>query len=48
LLTRTTRLVNGTQVERINTRSSMPKGVYIVRVVDENNKTIINEKIILQ
>jgi hypothetical protein len=48
LLTRTTRLTNGTQVERINTRSSMAKGVYFVRVVDENNKTIINEKIILQ
>jgi hypothetical protein len=48
LLTRTTRLTNGTQVERINTRSSMPKGVYFVRVVDEKNQPIINEKIILQ
>jgi hypothetical protein len=48
MLTRTTRLANGTQIERINTKSSMPKGVYFVSVVDENNQTIIKEKIILQ
>lgn len=48
MLTRTTRLANGTQIERINTKSSMPKGVYFVSVVDDNNQTIIKEKIILQ
>ncbi len=48
LLNRTVKLGKGTQVEKVNTNANMAKGVYFVRVLDTNNQTIINEKIVIQ
>ncbi len=40
--------VKGLQTERVNLNRSLAKGIYIVKVMDENNAMIINEKIVLQ
>jgi hypothetical protein len=48
LLSKTVKLGKGTQVEKVNTNANMAKGVYFVRVLDTNNQTIINEKIVIQ
>ena len=48
LLSKTVKLAKGTQVEKVNTNANMAKGVYFVRVLDTNNQTIINEKIVIQ
>ncbi len=48
LLIKTVKLGKGTQVEKVNTNANMAKGVYFVRVLDTNNQTIINEKIVIQ
>ena len=48
LLSKTVKLGKGTQVEKVNTNANMAKGIYFVRVLDTNNQTIINEKIVIQ
>jgi hypothetical protein len=48
LLSKTVTIGKGTQIEKVNTNANMAKGVYFVRVLDTNNQTIINEKIVIQ
>jgi Secretion system C-terminal sorting domain len=48
LLTKSVRLVKGTQIEKVNTNANMAKGVYFVKVIDDQNAIIINEKIVIQ
>jgi hypothetical protein len=47
-MSKNVRLAKGTQVEKVNTNANMAKGVYFVKVIDENNAIIINEKIVIQ
>ena len=48
LLSKSVRLSKGTQIEKVNTNANMAKGVYFVKVLDDQNAIIINEKIIIQ
>jgi hypothetical protein len=48
LLSKSVRLTKGTQIEKVNTNANLAKGVYFVKVLDEQNAIIINEKIIIQ
>jgi hypothetical protein len=48
LMSKNVRLAKGTQVEKVNTNANLAKGVYFVKVIDENNAIIINEKIVIQ
>lgn len=48
LLTKTVTITKGTQTEKINLNANTAKGVYMVKVVDENNEVIIKEKIVVQ
>jgi hypothetical protein len=36
------------QVETIYLKRSMARGVYLVKVTDQNNKSVINQKLVVQ
>jgi len=48
LQTKVVSIVKGMQTERINLNANAAKGVYMVKVLDENKQAFINEKIIVQ
>jgi molybdopterin-binding protein len=48
LQTKVVSIVKGMQTERINLNANAAKGVYMVKVLDENKEAFINEKIIVQ
>ncbi len=48
LLTKSVNISKGIQTEQVNLNRSAAKGVYMVKVLDENKKIIINEKIVVQ
>ena len=47
LQTKTVNLIKGKQVEQVNIRNRPVRGIYMVRVIDTKNQTVITEKIIL-
>ncbi len=48
VLTKTANVNAGKQTQKINLNSNSSKGVYVVRVLDENNLSVVNEKIVIQ
>lgn len=46
--TNTLQVMKGAQTQNIRLRSRSAKGLFYVKVVDENNQSIVNEKIIVQ
>ena len=48
VLTKATSINDGIQTQKINLNANASKGVYIVRVLDENKISIVNEKIVIQ
>jgi hypothetical protein len=45
---KTVNITKGSQVEKINLNSGMAKGVYLVKVLDQNKAIVLTEKIIVQ
>jgi hypothetical protein len=41
-------IAEGKQNQRINLKSNTPKGVYIVKVMNDKNQIVVNEKIVVQ
>ena len=48
MMTKAVSITKGTQTEKVNLNPNAAKGVYMVKVLDENNAVIIKEKIVLQ
>lgn len=48
LLTKSVGINKGTQVEKVNLNANTAKGVYMVKVINENNEVVIKEKIVVQ
>ena len=48
LLTRVVSITKGVQTEKLNLNANAAKGVYMVKVLDENKTIVINEKIVVQ
>lgn len=48
MMTRSVGITKGTQVEKVNLNANTAKGVYMVKVINENNEIIIKEKIVVQ
>ena len=48
MLTKSVNILKGTQIEKVNLNANSAKGVYMVKVVDENNAVIIKENIVVQ
>jgi hypothetical protein len=49
VLTRSTRVIgDGAQTERISLSKNLTGGVYIVKVINENNVIVLNEKVVVQ
>jgi len=46
--TNTTFVTEGRQTQKINLKPNAPKGVYIVKVMNDKNQIVINEKIVVQ
>jgi hypothetical protein len=45
---KTVSIANGTQNEKINLNRHMAKGVYVVKVLNQNKTIVINEKVVVQ
>ena len=48
MLTKSVNVGKGMQTEKVNLNANAAKGVYMVKVIDENNAVIIKEKIVVQ
>lgn len=48
MLTKSVTVGKGMQTEKVNLNANAAKGVYMVKVIDENNAVIIKEKIVVQ
>ena len=48
MMTKKVSVTSGVQTQKINLNAHMAKGVYIVKVLDENKTMIINEKVVVQ
>ena len=48
MLTKSVDITKGIQVEKVSLNANSAKGVYMVKVIDENNAVIIKEKIVVQ
>ncbi|MFT3912471.1 MAG: T9SS type A sorting domain-containing protein [Ferruginibacter sp.] len=48
MLSKTVNITKGIQTEKITLNANTAKGVYMVKVVNENNEVIIKEKIVVQ
>ena len=48
MLTKVITVTKGAQAEKINLNANSAKGVYMVKVINENNAVIIKEKIVVQ
>jgi hypothetical protein len=46
--TKTVAVSAGVQTEKVNLNGHLAKGVYLVKVLDENKSIIINEKVVIQ
>jgi len=46
--TKTVAVSSGVQTEKVNLNGHLAKGVYLVKVLDENKSIIINEKVVIQ
>jgi len=48
ILSKKVNITSGTQSEKINMSRGMAHGVYVVRVINQNQEVVINEKIVVQ
>jgi hypothetical protein len=48
MMTKSVGITKGTQVEKVSLNANTAKGVYMVKVINENNEIIIKEKIVVQ
>jgi len=48
MMTKSVNITKGTQIEKVSLNANTAKGVYMVKVINENNEIIIKEKIVIQ
>ena len=48
LLTKSVNIKTGIQTAQVNLNAHMAKGIYVVKVLDENKSIIVNERIVIQ